>query len=313
MRAQRADSRGNGGFMDATDLHFYLPSPLREDSAAGAVNIATRIAAAVAPLGWRAHWHGDTDEDRTRALGPGYHLFHMQDPVGPRCLTLRRAYAYPFWQIEATNERWNFDVAKAEFDASSVDVEAARPFFRRMGRKMLGEREGASEGFVFMPLQGRLCEHRSFQAMSPKAMIEATLDHLPGREIRATLHPRETYDAADHDMLSGIAARFPRFRLVRGDARDLLRASDTVVTQNSSVALTGFFARKRAVLFAGVDFHHIAGSVPRDGLMAAFGRLETRMPFVAYMQWVFDTCINAGAPDAADQILARFRRHGWPV
>lgn len=302
-----------GGLMDATDLHFYLPSPLREDSAAGAVNIATRIAAAVAPLGWRAHWHGDTEEERARAHGPGYHLFHMHEPIGPRCLTLRRAYAYPFWQIEATNERWNFDVAQASFDPSTVDVETARPFFRRMGRKLLGDREGASEGFVFMPLQGRLRDHRSFQAMSPEAMIEVTLDRLPGREIRASLHPRETYEDADHAMLESIQNRFPRFRLVRRDARDLVRACDAVVTQNSSVALTGFFARKRAVLFAGVDFHHIAGSVPRDGLEAAFARLESRMPFVAYVQWFFDSCINAGAPDAAERILARFRRHGWPV
>jgi len=299
--------------MIATDLHFYLPSPLREDSAAGAVNIVTRIAAAVAPFGWRAQWHGDTAAERARALGPGYHLVHMQDPTGPRCLNLRRAYAYPFWQIEATNERWNFDVAKAAFDPASVDMETARPFFRRMGRKLLGEGKVTSEGFVFMPLQGRLRDHRSFQTMSPQAMIEATLDHLPGREIRATLHPNETYDAADLAMLEAMERRFPRFRLIRADARELLPTCDLVVTQNSSVALSGFFVRKRAVLFAGVDFHHIAGSVPRDGLAAAFARIENRAPFVAYTHWFFRSCINAGALDAADQILARLRRHGWPV
>ncbi|MBL4916688.1 hypothetical protein [Szabonella alba] len=299
--------------MTATDLHFYLPSPLREDSAAGAVNIATRIAAAVAPFGWRAQWHGDSPAERARALGPGYHLFHMQEPVGPRCLTLRRAYAYPFWQIEATNERWNFDVAKSAFDPTGVDMATARPFFRRMGRKLLGEGDATSEGFIFMPLQGRLREQRSFQALSPEAMIAATLDHLPGRQIRATLHPRETYDAADLAMLDGIAARFPRFRVIRADARDALRACDLVVTQNSSVALSGYFARKRAVLFAGADFHHIAGSVPRDGLATAFAGREGRVPFVAYAGWFFGSCINAGAPDASAMILARLRRHGWPL
>ncbi|MFN4172761.1 MAG: hypothetical protein ACK4GW_13505 [Pseudorhodobacter sp.] len=299
--------------MTTTDLHFYLPSPLREDSAAGEVNIATRIAAAVAPLGWRAVWHGDNAEERALAAGPGYHLFHMQDPIGPRCLNLRRAYAYPFWQIEATNDRREFDVAQASFDPESVDMDSARPFFRRMGRKLLGEGETTPESFVFMPLQGKLREHRSFQAMSPQAMIETTLDRLPGRQIRATLHPRESYDAEDLAMLAAVEARFPRFCLIRADAGPLVRACDLVVTQNSSVALSGVFARRPAVLFAGADFHHIAGSVPQGGVEAAFAKARRRAPFVAYGYWFFRSCVNAGAPDVSDQIVARFRRHGWPV
>lgn len=294
-----------------TDLHLYLPSPLREDTQAGGVNIVSRI---IAATGLRPVFHGDTEAERARAGGEGLHLFHMQEPTGPRVLNLRRAYAYPFWRIEATNERWRFDVALADFDAGSVDMAEARPFFRRQQARFLGEGpDPVRDGFIFMPLQGRLRDHRSFQAMSPVQMIEATLDHDP-RPIRATLHPREIYDAADMAVLDRLQARFPRFRLVQAEAGALLRTCDLVVTQNSSVALAGFFAKKPAVLFARIDFHHIAGSVPRDGLAGAFARAQGPAPFVEYLHWFFRTaCINGGAPDAADQILRRMRRHGWAV
>jgi len=294
-----------------TDLHLYLPSPLREDTQAGAVNIVSRI---IAATGLRPVFHGDSDAERARAGGDGLHLFHMQEPTGPRVLNLRRAYAYPFWRIETTNERWRFDVAQAAFDPGAVDMVEARPFFRRQQARFLGDGpEPSRDGFIFMPLQGRLRDHRSFQAMSPVEMIEATLEQDP-RPIRATLHPREVYDTADRAALDRLKARFPRFKLVQAEAGALLRTCDLVVTQNSSVALAGFFAKKPAVLFAQIDFHHIAGSVPRDGLAGAFARAGVPAPYVEYLYWFFRTdCINGGAPDSAEQILRRMRRHSWAV
>ncbi|HEX9856948.1 MAG TPA: hypothetical protein VGA75_01235, partial [Paracoccaceae bacterium] len=231
--------------MADTLLHLCLPSPMLEDARAGRVNIVNRIAAAVAPAGWRLAFHDDTAAGRARAARRGGHtLLHMQEPDSPRALCLRRAYHYPFWQIEATNERWRFDVARADFAAGDIDPTEARPFFRRWRDKVLGGVPIRREGFIFMPLQGRLTQHRSFQAASPLEMIEATLEADPARPIHATLHPKESYDAAELAALEALAARFPRFRLVRGDAGDLVASCDYVVTQNSSVALTGFFAKK---------------------------------------------------------------------
>jgi hypothetical protein len=291
-------------------LHLHLPSPLREDAERGDVNIVNRIAKAVAPSGYHlAFWRED------EALGAeGLHLLHMQEPAGSDTLNLRRAYTYPFWQIEATNQRWAFDVAKARFDPSAIDPDQARPFFRRWREKFLGPEQKGREGFIFMPLQGRLSEHRSFQSMNPFAMIEATLAADPKREIRATLHPRETYGAADLARLEALSARYPRFQCLKADARDLIWACDYVVTQNSAVALQGYFAKKPAVLFAGIDFHHIAGSVLQDGVETAFAGLDAPRDFAAYLFWFFkQNCVNGGAPEAEAQILARFRRHGWPV
>jgi hypothetical protein len=151
--------------------------------------------------------------------------------------------------------------------------------------------------------------------MSPVEMIEATLQARPGQRIKATLHPREVYEDADLVALDRISRDHPRFSLVQGAAEDLLATCDHVVTQNSSVAMLGYFVRKPAVLFAGIDFHHIAGSVPRDGLEAAFAQVQGEAPeYDAYLTWFLRrNCVNGGAPEAEAQILARFARFGWPV
>lgn len=294
-------------------LHIHLHSPLRENAEAGQINIFNRIAAALP--GWHLVYRPDTEAERLMALARGgYTLFHMHEPPHPRILCLRRAYHYPFWRIEATNERWRFDVAQAAFDPAAVPPREAQGFLRRWRPKVFRDGPVTRDGFAFVPLQGRLRDHRSFQSMSPVAMIEATLDHWRG-PVRATLHPKEVYDAADRAALDAIAARHSRFAVVQADARDLLAGCDIVVTQNSSVALTGFFAAKPAVLFAGIDFHHIAGSVPRDGLEAAFDRaLGPEPDYAAYLWWFFKAqAINGGAPEAEAQIVARLRRHGWPI
>jgi hypothetical protein len=295
----------------ARTLHIYLHSPFRENAVAGRVNIFNRMQAALPD--WRLVFVPDSEAERLYAPDRDHNLFHMVEPTGPNVLCLRRAYHYPFWRIEATNERWNFDVARSEFDPAKVPAEEAGVFLERWRPKVFRSGPVTREGFVFVPLQGRLSEHRSFQSMRPLAMIETVLGQDSSREVLATLHPKEDYSDRDMAALSDLERRFARFQLVQGDAKDLLGACDYVVTQNSSVALTGYFAGKQAVLFAGIDFHHIAGSVPRDGVPRAFDRLQQPMPdFAAYLWWFFKAqSINGGAPDAEDQIRARFRRHGW--
>jgi hypothetical protein len=295
-------------------IHVYLPDQMQRDAVAGDVNIINRIAAAVAPAACRLVFHRQDPDQLAKAVSrKGRALFHMIDPVVPGGLTLRRAYHYPFWQIEAMAARGQFDVAHAVFDAAGIDPNMAESFQGRLRDRVLGAGVATQGGYVFMPLQGRLSQHRSFQAMSPLAMIEAALQqerHLP---IRATLHPKEVYDAGDLAALADLARRFARFQLVQGDALALLRGCDYVVTQNSGLALQGFLLGKPAVLFADIDFHHIAGSVPRMGVQAAFATVRGAAPdFAAYVYWFFKlNTINAGAVEAEDQIRVRLCRHGW--
>jgi hypothetical protein len=295
----------------AKTLHIYLHSPLRDNAKAGRVNIFNRIASALP--GWKIVYHPDTDAEHLRATQRDHNLFHMAEPQGPNTLCLRRAYHYPFWRIETTNQRWNFDVARAHFDSAAISPVDANQFFSRWRTKVWGEGPTRRDGFVFVPLQGRLLEHRSFQSMSPLAMLETVLTRFPAMSVRASLHPRETYSPADLLALSALADRFGQFELTTRTAQDLIGCCDLIATQNSSVALTGYFAAKPAILFAGIDFHHIAGSVPRDGVDLAFARPFGPAPdHAAYLWWFFKAhAINGGAPEAESQIRARLVRHGW--
>lgn len=294
-------------------LHIYLHSPWREAAEAGKVNLFQRLALALP--GWRLDFHPDTPEERQLAPDRGPGLFHMQEPTGPNILCLRKAYILPFWRIEAVAERWLFDVALTTFEADTIPRDEAVSFVRRWYPKIIGTMPPSREGFVLIPLQGRLRQRRSFQAASPLQMVETVLDRVPHKPILATLHPNESYDPEDLDALNELERRFPRFQVASEPTSVLLPACDAVVTQNSGVALLGFFAKKPAVLFGETDFHHIAGSVLRDGLDAAFSVLDGPPPeFSRYLCWFLRRqAINGGAPECEDQIRARFLRHGWDI
>ena len=88
-----------------------------------------------------------------------------------------------------------------------------------------------------------------------------------------------------------------------------------MVTQNSSAAFSGFFFGKPCVLFARVDFHHIAANVASLGVKAAFDRVRSMSPdYAGYVWWFLQRqSINAGRPEAEERIRDRLAALGWPV
>jgi hypothetical protein len=304
--------------MPAKRLDIYLDDGLRASAEAGKHNYFNQIAKAFGSRGFTIAYHPNDQIERLLSVGqPGYSLFHMDAPIHDRALTTRRAYFYPFWRIEASDRRWEWTVAKASFDPDSVDPEEATRFCNLWRKRLFGEAPDRTEraGFIYMPLQGRLSEHRSFQTMSPVQMIERTLETDPGREVLATLHPKETYAAEDRAAMEALMARYPALRLSDRPMEELLAGADYVVTQNSSAALAGFFFGKPAVLFARSDFHHIAEDVCSTGIEDAFSRVtDAARPFDRYLYWFLQLqSINAGRPDAPDQILRTVRERGWQV
>jgi len=302
---------------NAPVLRIYLDPEMRERALRGDVGIIARIEGAFRRCGFRTEIRGDTvTEKAISAVTGGYHLFHMNEPIGGNTLVLRRAYEYPFWRIEATNERWNFDIAGQRFDPECIDPDRAAAFMRRRRKAIFGPRAPERRGFILMPLQGRITLRRSFQSMSPLEMIKATRKADPDRNILLRLHPNEEYPAADMRELRALIGDMPGFWLAKRPTIRLLAECDYVVTQNSSVAFRGFFAEKPAVVFSEIDFHHIAGSVPRQGVEAAFRAAQNgpRPDFARYLWWFLrGTAIDATADAAEDQILARVRRFGWPI
>lgn len=293
-------------------VSVYVSPEQRASVLAGERSILTRVQRAVEGAGWAFSLVDEADGPQA-ATRDGYHLLCNKDVPGPNCLNLRRSYFYPFWRIEDSNDRWHFQVAQRAFQPETVPEREANGFQARWRKIFWPEQNISDDGFVFLPLQGRLLRHRSFQTMSPVDMIHRTLAQtdLP---VRATLHPNENYDPAEHAALAEIAAQNLRFTLSAEPSEDLLLRASLVVTQNSGLALSGYFAGKPAVLFADVDFHHLGGSVRRDGVEGAFARARGELPYARYLFWFFrQNALNGGSDDVGDKILARFRDHGWPI
>ena len=301
------------------DVTFYLDPGLLKSARAGEHNFIGLIAKTLTDAGMRVFYRPNSDAARRASKDlPGYALFHMDDPTHPRALTLRRSYFYPFWQIESSARRWEWNVALTPFKPQDIDMAEAKRFFEFWRKRLYPQANAApvTDGPVYVPLQGMIRQHRTFQSCSPLTMIANTADRFANNDIVVTLHPNEVYSDADHGALQDLAARYPNVAISDQDMVTCLNACQLVVTQNSSVALAGFFFRKPAVLFAQIDFHHIAGNVPRDGEDRAFATWRNDAEYEAYLWWFLQhMSINAGRPpeEVTEKIASVLWNHGWPV
>lgn len=301
------------------DVTFYLDPGLLLSAREGRHNFIGLVAKTVSDAGLRVFFEPNSPAARRASEGrPGYALFHMDDPTHPRALTMRRSYFYPFWQIETSARRWEWMVALTPFKPQDVDVAEAQKFFGFWRKRLF---PGASNtpvpsGPIYIPLQGMIRQHRSFQSCSPVEMIARTAERFRENDIVVTLHPNEEYANADYKALQKLERGYPTVNVSKRDMVSCLNACQMVVTQNSSVALAGFFFRKPAVLFAQIDFHHIAGNVPRDGEDKAFATWRNVGGFESYLWWFLqEMSINAGRPpeEVTVKIGNVLRRHGWPI
>ncbi|HEY0214209.1 MAG TPA: hypothetical protein VGC40_11560 [Paenirhodobacter sp.] len=293
-------------------LTIHLDADTRDRAARGDHNFFHRLRGAVEARGWRVIFVVNTLANRLAAPSqPGYALYHMEEPSHDRALTCRRRYVGAFWTIQATAPRWDWPIVHTAFDPATVPLTATG--FVNSWRKRIWPQgvQTRDDGHIFMPLQGRLLDHRGFQSMSPIDMIRTTLAQS-GRPIIATLHPNEDYTPEEYAALHALAAQHPRLTVQQGGSDQALAHCNRVVTQNSALALHGYFLHKPAVLFARIDFHHIAASVPQEGLAAFSPR---PLPdFDRYLYWFLQMhAINAGRPECEEQILASLRHHGWPI
>lgn len=289
---------------------IYLEPQMRRSAEAGAHNFIGKIEAVLVDAGLKVRF---ADESARLRHGEGRALVHMKPPMNGDTLVIRRVYAYPFWAIEASEKRWKWDVAQARFEPENAPPQKAARFKTNWRKRMFGEAGSTREGFVYIPLQGRIRERRSFQAASPIDMIEAVLKHDKARDVVIGMHPKEHYDAADIDALEKFEHRFDRVSVVMGQMERLLPRCDYVVSQNSAAAFFGFFFEKPCALFGKIDFHHIAVNVHELGAEEALRLVpDLRPDFARYLWWFWqERSINAGRPEAEEVIAARLRRFGW--
>lgn len=298
-------------------LRIYLEPVMLQMARDGTFGFADKIKAAFEAHDFRVDFVRDTEEERLKSIGRrGYALFHMKEPFHDKALSMRKAYYFPFWRIENTEKRWEFEIASKPFDQGGIDTDLAHDWAARWSRYLFrkGPMNAERTGMIYVPLQGKLLEHRSFQSMSPVNMIAEVQARAGDRRIVLGLHPGETYAPDEIAAVEKVAAADPRVTLQTGGMEDALRTCDLVVTENSTAALSGLFYRKPAVLFAKTDFHHVMPQVGPMDADDAFAAAETEPPYDEYLYWFIQLgAIKADTDEATGQIIETCRRHGWDI
>lgn len=288
---------------------LYLEPDLRRSAEAGEHNFITRLKGVLRAEGFTVLIDSDSNagsDVRTLAMT------HMRPPpLGGLCF--RRVYHYPFWAIESSAERWHWTVAKTRFLPETVPETQAVDFYRRWQKRLFADAPETArrDGFVYVPLQGRIHEQRSFQSCAPVEMLSQVLAAEPDRQVVATLHPRENYSDADLNALKALS-KHPRLRIATGQMVQCLATCDYVVAMNSAVAFNAMFFGKPSILFGAADFHHITLKASPDD-MSAFQKIGDHRPdFALYVYWFWQMmAINAGHPVAEDRIHDALLRSGW--
>ena len=302
----------SNGMSTPETVTFYMEPELCESARAGKHNFIGKVAGVMQAAGMAVEYA--PFGLRGAPSGRGKTLSHIKAPPDADGLCFRRAYHYPFWQIEQTSERWAWDVAQRPFDPDPNDAQEAARFYGFWQKRLFGDAPHVTkqDGFIYVPLQGKLSEHRPFQICSPLEMVAACLTHTD-KAVVATLHPNEVYSNSEISALEAMAKANLRLTVQTGGMNDLLPRCDYIVTQNSSVAFNGYFFGKSALLFRKADFHHIAILADADDLPQGFANVQTNAPdYAAYIHWFWQrNCINAGRPEAEEKIAARLRRFGW--
>lgn len=305
--------------MSAHDtVTFYLHPTMRKQAERGNHNFVGKVGEVLTAAGFSVAFDNDDDIARLRAAArPGRSMFLMDPPVNDRGLTFRKTYIFPFWRIEKQAERWEWPVAHEEFYANAKDPRKAANFYRFWRERLFDNapRDARRDGFVLVPLQGRLLQHRSFQTCSPIDMVRTVIAQESKLQIVVTLHPTETYATDELQALENLVAAHDRVFMRTGDMAQYLQNCDYIVTQNSSVGFMGYFFGKPLILFGKADFHHIALSIDQMGVAAAFEAASYHQPdYAAYLHWFLQQrSINAGRPEAKNKIRSVLRGHGWPV
>ena len=299
-------------------LRFYLHDELHQLAADGQHNFINKIASVVQKSGYRVEYRRDTPSEHAKsARRTGYAIFLMDNPTNERGLTVRKTYHYPFWSIERSAKRWQWPVALADFPSLKVPRTEANRFYRFWQKRLFKDaaRQTSRDGLVYVPLQGRLLDHRSFQFCAPIDMLRAVLDHDTSRQVIATLHPGERYTPQELTALNELEQAQPRLTVQAGGMEPLLKACDYVVTQNSGAAFNGYLFGKPAVLFGQIDFHHIAANVYELGVAEAMQQGPDLVPdYAGYVHWFWQIMsINAGRDTAEAKIAAALKRGGWPM
>ncbi len=300
-------------------LRIYLDESMLWQAREGWFGFGDRVTKAFQEAGFRVELRQNSFDARAKsAARRGYSLFLMDDPFHPKSLNMRKAYYFPYWRIEATSKRWEFEVAQSRFEPDEIDPDHAQKWFGNWRKWVFrgGPARAEKTGMIYVALQGRLTAQRSFQSMSPLDMIGEVQARAGDRRILIGLHPGEEYSEEERRALERIEDRDTRVTVQTGGMEEALRTCDFTVTQNSAAALSGFFFKKPAILYGETDFHHQMPRISQLGSDEAWWQVEACAPdYEKYLYWFLHlNAIKADEEGVAEaKILATCRHHGWEI
>lgn len=207
---------------------FYMEPELCESAQAGKHNFIGKVAGVMSRAGLAVRF---VPFGRNVPEGNGWSMSHIKSPPDAQGLCFRRVYHYPFWQIENSAERWAWDVAQAAFEPDPAETKETARFYGFWQNRLFGEALQAPrrDGFIYVPLQGKLTEHRPFQICSPLEMVEHCLAQTI-QPVIATLHPNESYDRGEIAALKKLKKAHDRLTVQTGGMEVLLAGCDYIVT-----------------------------------------------------------------------------------
>lgn len=252
----------------------------------------------------------------TVAEDSAIHVVHHGRFAHERVRNADVAYIYPFWNFDPKGIRAFSSIAEMTFPQDDIDPQVARPFFRRLRKRIVGRRisrypqpeavstPGDIRAAVFLQSEG----HRAIGEtcyLDRWEMLAGVCEAVDGPVV-VKHHPRDR-DLGTLTGLRDMCARYPHLSVSEGNLHDLVSAADRVVTINSAVGMEAYLHRKPVILCGQSDFHHVA-DVARSvaGLEGVLRRAPRKRVYDKFIWWYFaKQCLSGADPDLVDRFLQR--------
>lgn len=258
------------------------------------------------------------------ARDDAFHIVNHGRFQHPRVLNSGIAYVYPFWNMDPAGIRAFSSIGGASFDARDVDGEVARPFFKRLRKRLVLGRtsryeqpddiaevpEGAVA--VFFQSEGhRIVGETCY--LSRWEMLEGVLAATDGPVV-VKPHPRDR-DPETGRRLGNLCFKHPNLSISDANIHDILSAASRVVTINSAVGIEAYLHRKPVILCGQSDFHHIAQVARNAQDLGRFLNEEKRAKaYDKYMYWYFGHhCLSTVEEGLIDRFLDRVGTQRYEV
>lgn len=244
------------------------------------------------------------------------HVIHHGRFAHARARNADVAYIYPFWNFDPQGIRAFSSIGQAHFPQGDIDPEIARPFFRRLRKRIVGGRTsryeqpdavqalGPVRAAVFLQSEGHRVVGETCY-LDRWQMLETVCATVDGPVV-VKPHPRDK-DAATRRGLDAICARYPHLQVFYGNIHDLIAAADRVVTINSAVGIEAYLHRKPVVLCGQSDFHHVADVARSQAELAEILGCEPRKrAYDKFIWWYFGHhCLSSADGNLVDRFLQR--------